>query len=46
MYGKKRTMFMVAYDTKEERVEIVTIHPISGAQIKARVEARRWIKNE
>jgi len=37
---------MIAYDRKREIVEIVTIHPISEAQIKARVEVKRWIKSE
>ncbi len=45
-YGKQRTLFMIAYDKKKETVEIVTIHPISEAQIKARVEGKRWIESE
>ncbi len=45
-YGKRRTLFMIAYDKKRGTVELVTIHPISEAQIKARVEGKRWIKSE
>lgn len=44
-YGKKSVSFMIAYDKKKEIVEIVTIHPVSEAQIKARVEGKRWIKS-
>ncbi|MFY3741592.1 MAG: hypothetical protein HMLIMOIP_002049 [Candidatus Nitrosomirales archaeon] len=32
-------------DKKGKGVEVVTIHPISEGQIKARVENKRWIKN-
>jgi hypothetical protein len=44
-YGKKSISFMIAYDKKRETVEIVTIHPVNEAQIKARVEGKRWIKS-
>jgi len=45
-YGKKTVPFMIAYDKKGQTVEIVTIHPISEEQIKARVEGKRWIESE
>lgn len=45
-YGKKRIPVMIAYDKRKEMVEIVTIHPISEEQIKARVEGKRWTKSE
>lgn len=45
-YSKKNVPFMIAYDKKGPTVEIVTIHPISEEQIKARVEGKRWIESE
>ena len=44
-YYRKQVYFMIAYDKKGKEVEVVTIHPISEEQIKARVENKRWIKN-
>ncbi len=44
-HGRQTIPVMIAYDKKRGTVEIVTIHPISEEQIKARIESRRWIKN-
>jgi len=45
-YGGKERLFIVAYDITGDGVEIVTIHPISRAQVESRVKSGRWVKYE
>lgn len=42
--GKLRNM-MVAYDIKDGKIEIITIHPISDEKIRNRILTKRWTKN-
>ena len=42
-YGKKRDI-MIAYYEQEERVYIITIHPLKQDQKNRRVESGRWKK--
>jgi hypothetical protein len=42
LYGGKRRLIMVAYDTKNDVVEIITVHPIGRGQVEARVKSKRW----
>ena len=42
LYLKRRTLMMIAYDQFPDRVEIVTIHPITKSQIQDRVRDGRW----
>ncbi len=41
--GKEREV-MVVYDEFEDRVEIVTIHPLKWMQKKQRIKSKRWVK--
>ena len=45
-YNKKIRNMMIAYDKKDEEIEIITIHPITDEKIINRVVRGRWIKNE
>jgi hypothetical protein len=45
-YNKKLRNMMVAYEIKGEKVEIITIHPITDEKIINRAISERWIKNE
>ena len=38
-YKGERRLIMVAYDTKNDVVEIVTVHPIGREQLDARVKS-------
>lgn len=42
--GKLRNM-MIAYETKDEKIEIITIHPINDEKIRNRILTKRWTKN-
>lgn len=45
-YNKKLRNMMIAYEEKEGKMEIVTIHPITEEKIINRVMSGRWSKNE
>ncbi|MBI4116275.1 hypothetical protein HY449_00860 [Candidatus Pacearchaeota archaeon] len=45
-YNDKLRNMMIAYEAYGERIEIVTIHPISDEKITNRLFNGRWIKNE
>ena len=44
IYNGKLGYMMIAYESKKNYVEIITIHPISLNQIINRVKSRRWRK--
>ena len=46
MYNDKLRNMMIAYEEKDEFVEIITIHPITEEKIINRLINKRWIKNE
>ncbi len=37
---------MMAYDEKNGKIEIITIHPISNEKVMSRVMSGGWSKNE
>jgi len=41
--GSKREM-MIAYDEFEDRIEIVTVHPLKWMQKQHRIKTKRWAK--
>jgi hypothetical protein len=41
-YNKKLRNMMIAYNEKEGKIEIITIHPITDEKIINRVMSRRW----
>jgi len=43
-YAGKRRLIMVAYDIKDDIVEIITVHPIGGRQVEARINSGRWVR--
>jgi len=43
-YNKKSRNMMIAYEIKGEKVEIITIHPITDEKIINRTISRRWTK--
>jgi len=43
-YAGKRRLIMVAYDIKDDMIEIVTVHPMGGRQVEARINSGRWIR--
>ena len=43
-YNKKLRNMMIAYEEKNDDVEIITIHPISDEKIINRVMNKRWTK--
>jgi len=43
LYGGKRRLIMVAYDIKNDVVEIITVHPIGRGQVETRVKSKRWV---
>jgi len=43
LYAGKRRLIMVAYDTKDDVVEIITVHPVGREQVEARVKSWRWV---
>ncbi len=42
-HGKQRDI-MVAYDEKEGKIEIITIHPLKEGQKENRIKSGRWRK--
>lgn len=44
-YNNKIRNMMIAYEEKNNKVEIITIHPISEEKIVNRIIRGRWIKN-
>jgi len=42
LYQRHRTLMMIAYDQFADHVEIITIHPITRAQIQDRLRDGRW----
>ena len=45
-YNKKIRNMMIAYEEKEDLIEIITIHPITDEKIINRIMNGRWSKNE
>lgn len=45
-YNQKLRKMMIAYEKKNEEVEIITIHPITDEKIINRIMSGRWEKNE
>lgn len=45
-YNEKVRNLMIAYEDKNEEVEIITIHPISDEKIVNRIMSGRWSKHE
>ena len=43
-YAGKRRLIMVAYDIKDDVVEIISVHPIGGKQVEARINSGRWVR--
>ncbi len=41
--GRERDV-MIAYDEFEDRVEIVTVHPLKWMQKQQRIKSKRWTK--
>jgi len=41
--GSEREM-MIAYDEFEDRIEIVTVHPLKWMQKQHRIKTKRWVK--
>jgi hypothetical protein len=41
--GRERDV-MIAYDEFEDRVEIVTVHPLKWMQKQQRIKSKRWRK--
>ena len=41
--GSEREM-MIAYDEFEDRIEIVTIHPLKWMQKQHRIKTKRWVE--
>ena len=35
---------MIAYDEFEDRIEIVTVHPLKWVQKQQRIKSKRWAK--
>lgn len=33
---------MVAYDIRDDVVEIITVHPVSSRQVEGRIKSGRW----
>ena len=44
-YNKKSRNMMIAYEIKDNEIEIITIHPITDEKIINRVLSGRWVKN-
>lgn len=44
-YNKKLRNMMIAYEEKEGKIEIITIHPITEEKIINRIMSKRWTKN-
>jgi hypothetical protein len=41
--GSEREM-MIAYDEFEDRIEIVTVHPLKWMQKQQRIKTKRWVR--
>ena len=44
-YNKEIRNMMIAYEIKENQIEIVTIHPIREEKIANRIINNRWMEN-
>jgi len=42
-YSGREREAMIAYDEFEDRIEIVTVHPLKWMQKQQRIKNRRWI---
>ena len=45
-YNNKLRNMMVAYETKGNKTEIITIHPINDEKMMSGMMSGRWTKNE
>jgi len=45
-YNKKLRNMMIVYDIKDNKVEIITIHPIRDEKLINRTLSGRWTENE
>jgi hypothetical protein len=43
--GKLRKM-LVSYDKIGQKIEVITVHPISQKDIKQRIKSKRWINEK
>jgi len=43
-YSGREREVMIAYDEFEERIEIVTVHPLKWAQKQQRIKTKRWTR--
>lgn len=43
-YSGKEREVMIAYDEFEDRIEIVTVHPLKWAQKQHRIKTKRWTR--
>jgi len=43
-YSGRDREVMIAYDEFEDRIEIVTVHPLKWMQKQQRIKNRRWIR--
>ena len=43
-YNKRERDMMIAYEKRENKIEIITIHPISEEKIINRIINRRWTR--
>ena len=43
-YSGREREVMIAYDEFEERIEIVTVHPLKWAQKQHRIKTKRWTR--
>jgi hypothetical protein len=41
--GSERDM-MIAYDEFEDKIEIVTVHPLKWMQKQQRIKTKRWVR--
>jgi hypothetical protein len=43
-YSGKEREVMISYDEFEDKIEIVTIHPLKWMQKQHRIKNRRWVR--
>ena len=43
-YSGREREVMIAYDEFEDRIEIVTVHPLKWVQKQQRIKSKRWAK--
>ena len=43
-YSGREREVMIAYDEFEDRIEIVTVHPLKWMQKQQRIKNRRWVR--